>query len=85
MKVWCEECVPYAMGCGLVVGARNCVCEVVQVFGEVRVCRGRDAARAECGKTLLARVDVTCFYHVDDDLVLFVFFCEEKKAKNIKI
>ena len=48
-----KGCVPYAVGCGLVVGARNCVCEVVQVFGEVRVCRGRDAARAECGKTLL--------------------------------
>ena len=56
MKVWCEECVPYAMGCGLVVGARNCVCEVVQVFGEVRVCRGRDAARAECGKRLMGGV-----------------------------
>ena len=34
---------------------------------------------------VLARVDVTCFYHVDDDLVLFVFFCEEKKVTNIQI
>ena len=35
---------------------------------------------------VLARVDVTCFYHMDDFLVFCsLFFCEEKKVTNIQI
>ena len=51
-EVRCEECSARA-GCGPVNGARNCVCEAVQVFGGVRVCRCRDVAVAKCEKRLM--------------------------------